>query len=523
MQDLATLTGYYTYRSFLNREQPVDDFNQIKFAEAEVFLRVGQDGAVSGTLAFPAAPASPRQEFMDFTGKVSAWEPLRLRLTGKGRAGSAIADFHYEYDATVLPEWGDAKPPQVLALAGTVIRAKDHGTAKAGVTASFVAVKRPLVEPRDVPGRALIPEAVAMLGSRSHRLRHTAWHTLRNGQIWWHAQMTDQDRQFIKARGWFFDDPPRLPNQSLNLTNGAGEDFLYMHRRMIGMLKDVYTHAGQTPPTGWTSLPATAAPQFAYQEVTDPDPSRPKTYVYDPERSGFMVPPATAEFLSQFPEAQRAGLAFLKTDQFFATVMRPLEGTLRSANVMAQLTLGAYGNLLEFTLHNWMHMRWATVSRDPDDGTVKGRGTFDVDERWDHAKNDYLGDFHSSHVNPIFWKLHGWVDERIEDWFRAHEAAHPGQVKKAVVRGIAWFEKGPWVVKVDPFDWPGSSGHGHGDHGGHGDDADAIRAMVEVIKRLEEVVNRTPTVRAAAAAAPLSSSLLAGDAVDALGFSQLGI
>ncbi len=31
-----------------------------------------------------------------------------------------------------------------------------------------------------------------------------------------------------------------------------------------------------------------------------------------------------------------------------------------------------------------------------------------------------MGDTYSSHLNPIFWKLHGWVGDRIEDWCVAH-------------------------------------------------------------------------------------------------------
>ena len=32
------LTGYYTYRSFLNRQDPADDFNTIRFGQGELFL-----------------------------------------------------------------------------------------------------------------------------------------------------------------------------------------------------------------------------------------------------------------------------------------------------------------------------------------------------------------------------------------------------------------------------------------------------------------------------------------------------
>ncbi|MGH3873859.1 MAG: hypothetical protein ACRDSR_20540 [Pseudonocardiaceae bacterium] len=51
-----------------------------------------------------------------------------------------------------------------------MLRAEDHRSgatiAKAGATASFVAVKRDFVEPREVPGLALLPDAVTMLASR---------------------------------------------------------------------------------------------------------------------------------------------------------------------------------------------------------------------------------------------------------------------------------------------------------------------------------------------------------------------
>jgi hypothetical protein len=64
---------------------------------------------------------------------------------GKGRPGSAIADFHYEYDGGVLRHW-ETGISQRLTIAGTVLRAEDHGSgatlAKAGFTASFLAVKR---------------------------------------------------------------------------------------------------------------------------------------------------------------------------------------------------------------------------------------------------------------------------------------------------------------------------------------------------------------------------------------------
>jgi hypothetical protein len=54
-----------------------------------------------------------------------------------------------------------------------------------------------------------------------------------------------------------------------------------------------------------------------------------------------------------------------------------------------------------------------------------GGDPFDVDPRFDDPAYDWLADFYSSHVNPIFWKLHGWVDARIDDWMKANDKTGP--------------------------------------------------------------------------------------------------
>ncbi len=473
-------TGYFTYRSFIN--DPEGSPNDILFGAGEMFLLPTDDGTVTGTLSFPAAPGTEQKAFMDLEGSVTSWEPLGLHFVGKGREGSAIANFEYEYDCRVAHEWDSADPPQVLSLVGTVRRNKDHGSAKAGVTASFIAVKREFVEPRKVAGATLIPEAVNMLASRVHRLRHTVWHTLRG--MW--PSMTDADRTKVGDLGWYLDDPPFRSTGGLDLSNGAGEDFLYMHRRMIKMLHKVYEDAGATPPASWPAPPV-SSPQFSYREETDPaDPTR-KIYVYDPENSSEMVPPPTKRWLAQ--HGQSSFLEFNKKPRGLS-IMRLMASRLRSPLVLGQMTLGAYGNYVEFTVHNWMHMRWATLSRNPETGEPGARDSFDLDPKWDHPENDYLGDFHSSHVNPLFWRLHGWVDDCIEAWFAAQETIRPGVVKRKEVRGIDWFEKGDWVVKDDPFDWPGAGGHGG--HGGydHHDEEKEVKTLEKVMAILQEVAAR---------------------------------
>jgi hypothetical protein len=498
MVSIDEVIGYFTYRSF--RNEPVGAPNDILWGEAELFLLISDEGAVTGTLAFPAEAGSEHKEIMDLTGSITAWHPLSARFIGKGRVGSSIAEYEYEYDCQVAHDWDSAVPPQRHCLVGTVRRNKDHGQAKGGATASFIAVKREFVEPRQIPGVALIPEAVQMLGDRTHRLRHTVWHTVRGD--WYSKKMTAGDHDRLKALGWYLTDPPFTPKSVLDLTNGAGEDFLYMHRRMIGMVQEVYAKAGKPYPVSWKELPGPASPQFAYREVSDPATPGRKNFHLDPESSGFMVPPPTKEFLQQLDNLPF--FRFNKTPRGMTNLMRNLAASLRSPRVMGQLTLGAYGNLIEFTVHNWMHMRWATVSRDPTTGAPAVRKPFDIEEKWDVAEYDYLGDFHSSHVNPLFWRLHGWVDDCIEAWFTAHESMHSGIVKRKDVRGIPWFERCDWVVKDDPFDWPGAS-QDHGHHGGHHGD-DEQQTLVKVMDILREVDARPGP----AAVVPIRQERLAG-------------
>ena len=126
--------------------------------------------------------------------------------------------------------------------------------------------------------------------------------------------------------------------------------------------------------------------------------------------------------------------------------------------VLGTLSLGALGNLIEFTIHNWMHMRWANdkgaLLPDPKTGELKYRDTFDFDPMWSDPKYDYLGEFYSSHVNPLFWRLHGWVDDRIEDWFNAHESIKPGEIERRELNGVSWFKPGKWIHVEKPFYWP---------------------------------------------------------------------
>ena len=126
------------------------------------------------------------------------------------------------------------------------------------------------------------------------------------------------------------------------------------------------------------------------------------------------------------------------------------------------------------------------------------RNQTDYAARWFREENDFLGDPFSSHVNPVFWRFHGWIDDRIEDWYRAHERAHPGEVQRREVNGVSWFAPGRWVQVGDP--WLGPMTHGCGDFRcrGRGGEMEveamklALRIAFSGEREVDELLRRTP-------------------------------
>ena len=255
-----------------------------------------------------------------------------------------------------------------------------------------------------------LPAAVkSMLAQRARRLHHYIWHNVRNG--WNRFPLETQTA--LRDRGW---EPPRPAigvTGAVERDNDSGEDFLYMHRQMIA-----HTNAAL----------ASAQDNFDYPEVTG------WPTVPPPSDEEFPVPP---------PFGEGDGL---KSEEFFFQQPDPAtqrdgglqyyDELLSNVDILRQITLGQLGAILEFTIHNWMHVRWASAPalQRPD---VPPGAADTIDTRFDDPSYDYLGDTYSSHVNDHFWKLHGLVDGRIDLWATANE-----------VEEIEWV--GQWVGKMPP-------------------------------------------------------------------------
>jgi hypothetical protein len=239
---------------------------------------------------------------------------------------------------------------------------------------------------------ALPQQIVLMEAQRDMRLHHMLWHTARNAWL----RFSPAQRQPFTDLGW---EPPRPAvgaDRRPILDNDSGEDFLFMHRQMIEAVNAKLAQIAQPDypeVVGWPTFPA-------------------------PGDADYPVPPA---YSFGDPDAD-ADLARVKSAAFFTGTFRPQEQVFEDPQFLSTISMGELGARVEFSVHNWAHMRWSAkpaafrpnpAANHPDA----------VDPAFDAPSYDFLGDFYSSHVNPIFWKLHGWVDSRIDAWKAANGVA----------------------------------------------------------------------------------------------------
>lgn len=277
-----------------------------------------------------------------------------------------------------------------------------------------------------------------MLAAREHRLKHVLWHALRNS---W-ANFSDAKKKAIADLGW---EPPRpsmikakwdtaQSTKSRWSIGPAGEDFLFFHRDMIKMTDDALVAAGKNPLESWSRLDAIPAPGQGC-----PDEGVPQNFV-----------PAFAD--GALPHFLAIRVRELKSDGFFWSRMAWWDNEFKDESYLRSISLGELGARMELSVHNQMHIRWSAF---PSSGTFL-RPESDIDPSWDVPGYDTLFDEYSSHVNPVFFRLHKWIDNRIEDW----AAAHADRVERfKTPAGFDWFrdkDGGTRWVQV-PKPWMGGA------------------------------------------------------------------
>jgi hypothetical protein len=132
----SPFAGTWTYRSFHNNPKPVQSFDEIRLAQADLVLNEAGPDWLEGTLSF--GNSSLKMDGVS-TCVEGRWQ---LRMRAKGRDKTDKAGWVYDYIGEMAAEWptGDGQRP---AIVGTVIRSVYHDPDRdAGLSYSFVAVKR---------------------------------------------------------------------------------------------------------------------------------------------------------------------------------------------------------------------------------------------------------------------------------------------------------------------------------------------------------------------------------------------
>lgn len=468
------LAGNWTYRSLVNRADILPELDPENIVKEDVAkwarymfgqgLMVFQPTVTGGLEGLFDMGDDKNPLSMNIRGKCESRDGvIWIRWNAYGIANTASDGWLYEYEGYLTNRWPNGAK-QIEAIVGSVIRSQPHDdlapnqtadrSARAGVVASFVMVRDAFVEARSV---IPLPQVLLqMLGSEHHRLHHAIWHGLRDNWVTpSDGELSEAEKKLIDQLGWA---PPR-PNQkptrgtvaAREPDNGAGEDFLFMHRQMLSKVRETLKNASLPSIASWATIPA---------------PGRDSR-----NADGFSVPPAWDNGQG---EAGFKALATIKSDEYWNSRMTFLERQFKKPGYLATLSLDQLGAKIEWLIHNLMHIRWCSQQTDPESPATlipSGRPTIDRSQKWIKVKfdggdfyYDDLNDTFSSHVHPIFWRLHGWVDDRIDDWYRAHEVAHPGKVAPKMHMGVPWFDKGDWVSVGDPWIGPMSMMHHLGGH-----------------------------------------------------------
>ena len=259
-----------------------------------------------------------------------------------------------------------------------------------------------------------------MLADRARRMHHFLWHQVRNG--WF--RYPEAARRAIATLGWAPPRPAVTPSGEVDLANGSGEDFLFLHRQML-------VHLDQALAASSDCLSAPAlAPCTEPPAPDDPDHPLPPPYTLPDGTTTHEV--KSAQFYHRLL-GPRGGLDGLATRHQLLTD----PGNLR------RVSLGAFGSILE-TLARDLLLRWsARPARFRPDAADADADDVAIAPRWDHPSYDWLGDPYSCLVNPDFWWIHRLIDGYVDGWARANE-----------VDPIPW--RGIWVGRLPPA--PGGDG-----------------------------------------------------------------
>lgn len=138
----AVIAGKWMYRSYRNNPAAIGGDPQKAadniFGEGVFTFGTPTPDTVTGVFDMGGGLV------LDLKGKiVTGADGLQtFEIAGLGRPNTGTAGWEYDYHGAPAYTW-PAGVNQIPSLVGTVLRAKPHDGGKAGVTASFIAVRQP--------------------------------------------------------------------------------------------------------------------------------------------------------------------------------------------------------------------------------------------------------------------------------------------------------------------------------------------------------------------------------------------
>lgn len=221
------------------------------------------------------------------------------------------------------------------------------------------------------------------MATQNHRFSHIMWHGFQNA---YHALTADQKSLLLQIDSRF---KPRAPYRDANgatitlaKDNSGGEDFLFMHRQMVMQTRSMYYMANLPCLASWKTTPPA-------------------------NDSVWPVPPGNNSTKSASTYQHMKNLE----KKFF-----------RNRAWLKRRSLSQVGYALSFSIHGIFHFRFNDQNKERSFGTRPALTLDNLDTfaKWDSPNYDLLWDTYSSAVNPHFWKLHGFVDETINEWLIAN-------------------------------------------------------------------------------------------------------
>jgi len=139
----SVFAGKWTYRSYRSLPDITvgDDAQKalsLLFGEGVMTIADGDPKAIKGSFDMGGGYV------LDLRGSIkpaAGAAPAIMQVRGIGRPSTLTDHWEYDYQGYLAWTWPEGVG-QVPAIVGTVLRAKPHGTAKAGVVASFIATKQ---------------------------------------------------------------------------------------------------------------------------------------------------------------------------------------------------------------------------------------------------------------------------------------------------------------------------------------------------------------------------------------------